>query len=280
MTRFIARLEEIAAGYDAIVFDQWGVLHDGSRPYPGAVAAVAALSRAGQPVAVLSNSGKRAAPNADRIRDIGFQEIRFDQVMTSGEALWRDIRSGRIPATRFFSIERAPGDALNWAEGLARFSLSPESAEAEAILLMGLPDGSSLKTWQPLLDDALARGLTVYCSNPDRASPRAGGRRVLSPGALAHAHEAAGGTVVYYGKPHAPVFKAVEDALGVQKILMVGDSLAHDIRGADAVGWDSLLVQNGLYAHRFAAGDRRAVLNALCAEHRAPAPTFSIPELT
>ena len=40
MTRAIASILEVAREYDAVVLDQWGVLHDGSEPYPGAVTAL------------------------------------------------------------------------------------------------------------------------------------------------------------------------------------------------------------------------------------------------
>ncbi|MEM9393176.1 MAG: TIGR01459 family HAD-type hydrolase [Pseudomonadota bacterium] len=280
MTDFIEHLEEVASQYDAIVFDQWGVLHDGSAPYSKAPAAISALNRAGLPVAVLSNSGKRAEPNETRIKRIGFAEAQFEYVMTSGEALWRDVWSAQVPHSHFFAIERSPGDAAAWADGLDSVVFSPSVDTAEAILLMGLPDGSSAASWKQVLEKALQENLTVYCSNPDRASPRGGGKTVVSPGALAHFYQESGGAVVFYGKPHAPVFKSLETALGADKILMVGDSLEHDIAGAQNVGWDSLLVQNGLYAERFASGDREQTLSDLCASHAVLPPTFSIKELS
>lgn len=141
MTRHIERLSEIAADYDAVVFDQWGVLHNGSAPYRAAIECIATLPC---PAAVLSNSGKRAAPNADRIRDMGFKTP-FHTVMTSGEALWRDIDEDRVPEKRFHAVERSVGDAGAWAQGLSIEITALE--DAEAILLMGLPDGTALEAW-------------------------------------------------------------------------------------------------------------------------------------
>ncbi|MGR3502507.1 TIGR01459 family HAD-type hydrolase [Pseudaestuariivita sp.] len=278
MTRALQHLAEVAGDYDAIVLDQWGVLHDGSVPYPNAVSALRTLKGTGHRLAVLSNSGKRAAPNAARIAGIGFPEGLFDVVMTSGEALWRDCQSGRVPEARFYPIERAPGDAAAWAEGLDLHLVS-DLSDAEAILLMGLPDGSTEDDWSSVMGSALTRGLPVYCSNPDKASPRAGGQTVVSPGALAHAYAAKGGVVTFYGKPHRPIFEAVAEALGSQRLLMVGDSLEHDITGAAGAGWDSLFVEGGLYAARFDRSDRDAALRALIAETGHPAPTYRIEDL-
>lgn len=269
MTKAIDTIQAIASDYDVIVFDQWGVLHNGSMPYPGALGAIAGLDGK---TAVLSNSGKRSAPNLDRIAKMGFDTKVFDFVMTSGEALWRDVQNGVIDARSVRAIERADGDAANWAEGLD-ITLTNDENQAEAILLMGLPDRSDLSHWIESLETWKARGLTVYCSNPDRQSPRAG-RLVISPGALAFAYTEMGGNVVFYGKPYLPVFKAVEQVFGSGRYLMVGDSMEHDIAGAQSAGWDSLLIEGGLYAERFAQGKSEDVLIEIAREKDCNLPTY------
>ncbi|NRB04797.1 MAG: TIGR01459 family HAD-type hydrolase [Rhodobacteraceae bacterium] len=276
--RVLTSLAEIASDYDAIVFDQWGVLHDGATPYPRAVQAVQHLHDQGNVLAVLSNSGKRASPNAARIAALGFPDVWFHTVMTSGEALWRDVAQGRIEAKSILPIERAPGDASDWAKGLD-LALVDHPEAADAILLMGLPDGSELSHWSRIMESARKLGLPVYCSNPDRASPRAGGKTVVSPGALAFHHLDAGGEVSLYGKPHRPIFDALQSALGVTRLLMVGDSLEHDIAGGHAAGWDTALIKGGLYAKDFAQDSAEAVLSRLVKEKRAPNPTYVIEDL-
>ena len=277
MTTRISSLAEVASQYDAIVLDQWGVLHDGSMPYPGAVLILQELAERHLPLAILSNSGKRSAPNAARVAAMGFDQSPFHTVMTSGEALWQDIRAGRVPHRRFHAIERAAGDATVWAEGLNVDLVA--AREAEALLLMGLPDGTVLQDCQGLLDAALARGVLVYCSNPDRASPRSGGP-VISPGVLAFAYQQMGGSVRFYGKPHKPVFDAVAHALGTSRLLMVGDSLEHDIAGAQNAGWDTLFITGGLYATAFAAGSYSETLDQLIAEKGCKPPTFTLGTLS
>jgi HAD superfamily hydrolase (TIGR01459 family) len=281
VVRLLHSLAEVAGAHGAVVLDQWGVLHDGSRPYPGAPGCLAALRAAGVRLAVLSNSGKRAAANAARITEMGFAPDLFETVMTSGEALWQDMAAGRVRAGRLFAIERAPGDAADWAAGLP-VTLTADPGDADAILLMGLPDGDPPLRAAAILDRARAQGLPVLCTNPDRASPRAGGVTVASPGALAHAHAAAGGAVTFYGKPHLPVFRALEAALGLppQRLLMVGDSLEHDIAGAKAAGWDAVFVRGGLHAAAFdAAVPPEVTLASLAASEGTPLPDHTLPEL-
>ncbi|XAT60010.1 TIGR01459 family HAD-type hydrolase [Rhodobacteraceae bacterium Araon29] len=273
MTQQISSLAEIAANYDAIVLDQWGVLHDGSAPYGHALEALTQLHASGIRLAVLSNSGKRAALNVSRIEEIGFPLDIFSNVMTSGEALWQDIAKGLIPARRFFAIERSSGDAKAWALGLdIEFC---DLRNAEAVLLMGLPDRSLLETWEPILFKMLEGDLPIYCSNPDRQSPRREGL-VISPGALGFAYADLGGNVCFYGKPHRPVFQALEKAFGSDQLLMVGDSLEHDIAGAQKSGWDSVLVCGGLYAADFKQGAFENTLARLVTEKECNPPTYTI----
>lgn len=277
--RSIDTLGEIADEFDAIVLDQWGVLHDGSAPYPQAIATLAALTGAGVRFAVLSNSGKRSAPNAARIADMGFDASLFETVMTSGEALWQDIAKGRVGHRSFYPITRAPGDATDWAEGL-NIALVDTLDKADAILLMGLPDSADTTDFDALLAQAHRRQLPLICTNPDRGSPRADGVVVVSPGALAHAYKDMGGEVRFYGKPYAPVFQAVAETLGTTRLLMVGDSLEHDIAGGAAAGWATAFIRGGLHAAAFDQGADIATKTAeVAAKDGAPLPTFTLAHL-
>lgn len=274
VTETIDSIEAIASRYDAIVFDQWGVLHNGSSPYAGAIDALAKLSKASCKLGVLSNSGKRSKPNAARIASMGFDVSAFDYVMTSGEALWRDMDGAGTRERSFYPVERAKGDAVAWADGLS-ISLVNDVRKAQGILLMGLPDDANLDVWAPRLKGWLSRELPVYCSNPDRSSPREGGL-VVSPGALAHSYQLMGGAVTFYGKPHRPVFRALEEVFGAGRYLMVGDSMEHDIAGAHGAGWDSLFIEGGLYSDLFAQGDGDTVLAQIAAEKNCALPTYRI----
>ena len=87
MTLLIKSLKEIATDYDAIVFDQWGVLHNGTSAYAGATEVIETLAEQAKKLAVLSNSGKRSGPNIARINAMGFNPDNFQTVLTSGEML-------------------------------------------------------------------------------------------------------------------------------------------------------------------------------------------------
>jgi len=281
MTELLDSLDHVADRFGAIVLDQWGVLHDGTQAYPGVIETLTRLRAKGTRLAVLSNSGKRAAPNADRIAAIGYDRGLFDTVMTSGEALWQDMAAGRVQAQTLVPITRSPGDAEVWAEGLD-ITLTQTVSQADAALLMGLHDDGPGAA-EEILSEAIDLGLPILCTNPDRASPRAGGKTVVSPGALAHAAAENGADVRFYGKPHLPVFRALESALHVSPdaLLMVGDSPEHDIAGGAQAGWSTLFIRGGLHAAMFPndddAGPSTAKqIKALFHAEAAPHPTYSL----
>lgn len=286
MTRLIAHLADIHDRFDVAVLDQWGVLHDGARPYPGVVGALAALEAAGKAIVVLSNSGKRAAVNRSRIERLGVRLPTSAHVVTSGEALWADLDAGRLPwdgekPMRLLPICDRFEDAIQWAEGLDGVTFVTDAADA--ILLMGLPDGADIADYEPVLDRALAAGLPLICTNPDITSPR-GGSLVTSPGALAQRYEERGGQVIWYGKPHGPVFAAVRRLFGdidAARFVMIGDSLHHDIAGAAAAGFSTVLVCGGIHAADLSGLPSRAPdrISALAKSKGVVAPDFAMVHL-
>lgn len=289
MTHLLSSLSEIASTFDVAVLDQWGVLHDGEKPYPGAVQALRDLQAAGKDIVVLSNSGKRADLNLRRIAGVGLPVEMITRVVTSGEALWEDLTQGRLttndhPIRSLLPLCSAPDDARIWlddAQGLVLTSTL--DATTDALLLMGLPDGSSVEVHDPIFRDALKLNLPCLCSNPDKVGVRAEGM-VLSPGQLADRYEKQGGTVLWYGKPWPAVYETVRRVrpdLSPDRFLMVGDSLEHDIGGGAAAGFQTAFIRGGIHAADFNdPEDIGATLAQLAAHHGIALPSYSLAMLT
>jgi HAD superfamily hydrolase (TIGR01459 family) len=249
----IAGLGAVATRFDAILFDQYGVLHDGRRAFAGAQDAVAQARATGLRTAVVSNSGKRAAVNAARLERLGFAPALFDAVVTSGEAcraqLAEDVVAGRLSqgAGVFVIASADDGGVL---DGLP-LSAATEAREAALVLIAGRdPDRFTLEQDMARLAPLAAGRVPAYCANPD-ATMYAGAGPAPGPGALADAYGAAGGVVTRFGKPDAPIFRAALKALDdpdPARVLMIGDSPNHDIAGARAMGMATLLVQGGVQA--------------------------------
>jgi ribonucleotide monophosphatase NagD (HAD superfamily) len=94
----------------------------------------------------------------------------------------------------------------------------------------------------------------LVCANPDVVSVLPGGAFGIAPGALARHYEGLGGRVSYIGKPHRPVYElclATLAPLPPREILVIGDSIAHDIAGGAAMGLATALIMSGIHAPLF-----------------------------
>jgi ribonucleotide monophosphatase NagD (HAD superfamily) len=125
----------------------------------------------------------------------------------------------------------------------------------------------------------------MICANPDLIVHRQSGVTSPCAGLLAERYAAQGGRVIYHGKPDPAIFRRAARALGQAddgRILVVGDSLTTDIKGAAAAGYDSLFVTRGIFAEELgiAPGDDPdpARLAAVCARH-GQTPTAAIATL-
>jgi len=283
----IDSLEEVLESFDVVALDQFGVLHNGSICYASASEAMRMLHARGKEIIILSNSGKRADLNLKRIQKMGLPAETVSRVVTSGEALWQDVDESRITVAgrtpkRLYPICGHPDDPKLWASGSSLEIADQIDPSSDAILLMGLPDDTEATAYDGTLQRALEFEIPLICSNPDKTSPRAD-RFVMSAGALADRYAEMGGEVIWYGKPHAPVFQAVmrcRAELAPDRFLVVGDSLEHDIAGGQKVAFKTALVRGGIHASEFpdSAGDDQidATLRSLAEQHRIQPPDFSL----
>jgi HAD superfamily hydrolase (TIGR01459 family) len=253
---FCAGVVDLAASYDHFVVDQWGVLHDGHAPYPDAIECLGRLRAAGKRVVLLSNSGKRTSVNRARLREIGFTEELFDDVVTSGEATWRALADRSDPFFRELGRR-----CILWSRYGDRslveeldIELVPDADEADFLLLGGIEDTARLEDFQGALERAAARDLPMVCANPDIVAVQANGIFGVAPGAVARHYEGLGGRVFYVGKPHRPIYQLVLEALGnpaESSIVAIGDSIEHDIAGAAGMVLDTALVMSGIHGSGF-----------------------------
>ncbi len=178
-------LREIAPRYDGFILDLWGVLHDGSAPFPGVLDALARLKSAGKRLAVLSNAPRRAALVASRMTEIGIPPELYDHVHSSGEEAWQHLKRRDDPfyaslGRRCYHIGPARDD--NMLEGIDLERVA-DIAAAAFILNTGPAWGweETVADYEKLLQAARARDVPMVCANPDlvviRAPAHPGGGR-------------------------------------------------------------------------------------------------------
>jgi HAD superfamily hydrolase (TIGR01459 family) len=285
--RFVDGIGAFADCYEGFLLDQWGVIHDGRKALPEAVAALNELKRRNKRLVVLSNSGRRAALNRRRLAEIGLNVAMFDAVVTSGEAAWNLLKHRTQPGFRdlgrrcvLFTIggDRGVLDDLG-------IEVVERAEEADFLFNTGLEiPPRTLDDYRAVLERAVERRLPMVCSNPDRIAPSQG-KLITAPGTVAAMYEQMGGTVLYVGKPHAPIYGACLDALdGLEpsEIVAVGDSVEHDVQGANGVAIDCCFVTGGIHQEEFppeATGAEREARLADLGQRFGARPQWVVPRL-
>lgn len=280
----LERVEALVDRYRCFVFDQYGVLHDGQRAYRGMGETLDAIKAAGATVVVLTNSGRRAAPNAERLAGFGYGAARVDHVVSSGELAYR-LLSGQIDsdARRDRSMAAtwkldagsrvlllARGDDRSAIDGLPGRPTG-EPADATHVLIAGSEgERRSLDDYRAILEPAVARGVPALCTNPDRWMLVGRNRRCFAAGQIAETYAELGGSVLYVGKPWPAIYRFLLAEAGATagETVCIGDSIEHDIRGAAKAGCASVLVATGIHA------DADAVQRRALYERYAATPDF------
>jgi HAD superfamily hydrolase (TIGR01459 family) len=262
--RFFRDLAELTGPFKAMVIDVWGVLHDGSTPYPGAVEGLRELKNSGRQVLLVSNTPSSEAVLARELADLGISPGLYDGLATSGEMTREAIAGLEEPGRRVWHI--GPRDRAGLLDGLG-FCLADRPERADFLLVTGLDDQRpDPSTYADIWDEAIARGLPLYCANPDLCFAAADGSLIPCAGNLARIYEERGGLVHRFGKPRIGIYERVLSQLtGLHKseTAAVGDGPATDLGGARAFGLYTVLLAGGLAAVQAGSTDPDAIL-ALC----------------
>lgn len=238
--------------YEGFILDQWGVLHDGTLPYAGAVACLTRLRSAGKRIVVLSNSGRREADNLRLMKEMGFDPALIDRFISGGEHARAALESQSDPfhralGRRCYAFTRGGDRSLLDGIGLV---LVDRVQDADFLAVLGSDAPQRLvRDYEDELLMGIQRQLPMVCANPDTIRLLPDGV-TEAQGALARRYEALGGTVFYHGKPYPAIYESCLRILDCPKssVLAIGDSLDHDILGAARVGIQSALIPGGVHA--------------------------------
>ncbi len=238
--RRIAGLSEIAADFDAMIIDQFGVIHDGRKLYPGAAEVLSRLHDLAIPVVIVTNSGKRAVANVARLVQLGVPRAQFVDCISSGEVAFQSLTQSQAVKTAFVIGRR--GEEYGFDP--VRFVADPQDAEVMLILGSNAPE-TTLEDYRRMFAKL---SLPCLCCNPDRLMLTAQGLQP-APGAIAAIYEDMGGAVTWIGKPYRGIYDAALKLLkNPRRVLCVGDSAEHDVAGGRNAGLATLLVQQGVSA--------------------------------
>ncbi|PIA29617.1 hypothetical protein AQUCO_05800028v1 [Aquilegia coerulea] len=255
------------------------------------------LSNHGAKMVIISNSSRRASTTFDKLKALGFDTSLFLGAITSGELTHQSLLTREDD---WFASLGTSCIHITWAD---RGAISLQGLDLQVVEnvddahfilahgteALGLPSGASLPMELEDLDKILelcaSRKIPMLVANPDFVTVEATSLRVM-PGTLAAKYEKLGGEVKWMGKPNKIIYKSAIDMAGVEAsdCIAVGDSLHHDIKGANTAGIQSAFITSGIHANDLDLGSFGEVANSSSVQDLASRygayPTYVLPSFT
>jgi len=234
-------LRSIIENYDIFYIDLWGVVHNGVTLHKNAIGALEEISRAKKEYVLLTNAPRPNKAVRIFLEKMGMNKKIREKVYSSGEAAlsylkkkYLDEKFYHIGPPRDFDLfeefENNEGKNIN---------------DSSYLLCTGLfeTQDEDLSYYKELFKNHINK--KMICTNPDLIVDR-GYKRELCAGSVALVFEKMGGEVIYFGKPYPEIYNQAIDN-NEKKILSIGDNLNTDIKGANLLNYDSLIISNGIH---------------------------------
>jgi HAD superfamily hydrolase (TIGR01459 family) len=257
--RFAEKLRDLVDGVDVLLSDIWGVVHNGLVAFPEACEALHTFRSRGGTVILITNAPRPADSVQRQLRKLGVADDTYDAIVSSGDLTRHYVADH--PGRKVFWLGPERDNSIY--RGLDPV-LSPLE-QADYIVCTGLLDDETEtpEDYRGMMLKARERKLTLICANPDIVVER-GDRLIYCAGAIAELYRELGGEVIFYGKPHRPIYERamalVAERRGqpteLRRVLAIGDSVRTDLTGARGFGIDCLFVTRGIHAEDFEGVDQ------------------------
>ena len=233
-------LKSIINRYDLFFIDLWGVVHNGIELYENSINVLDNLAAAKKDFILLTNAPRPNATVINFLKKMGLKKY-FENVFTSGEAAHKYLIS-ELGKKNFFHI--GPPRDFDLFKNIEKNNVL-NIEDADYFLCTGLFEDqeNDLDYYKKLLSNHTSK--KMICTNPDLIVDR-GEEREYCAGSVAKSFEEIKGEVIFFGKPHPPVYNLSTNIIN-KKVLCIGDNLNTDIKGANIQNFDSLLITNGIH---------------------------------
>ena len=234
-------LRSIADNYQLFYIDLWGVVHNGISLHENAIFTLKEITKKNKEYVLLTNAPRPNSAVKIFLEKMGMEKEIIDHVFTSGQAALSYLNTNHLN-DKFFHI--GPPRDFDLFKDFKK-NRSEEISESEYIICTGLYDNhdEELTYYKDLLEKHIDK--KMICTNPDLIVDR-GNQRELCAGSVAMVFEKIGGKVIYFGKPYPEVYnQSIENKN--KKVLSIGDNLNTDIKGANLLNYDSLIISNGIH---------------------------------
>ena len=234
-------LRSIVENYDIFYIDLWGVIHNGIILHKNAIEALEEITKAEKQYVLLTNAPRPNKTVKSFLENMGMNKEIREKVYSSGEAALSYLKKNLID-DKFYHL----GPIRDFDLFLDfKKNKTEDIKESSYLLCTGLFEehGEDLDYYKKVFKDHINK--KMICTNPDLIVDK-GDKRELCAGSVALVFKKMGGEVIYFGKPFPEVYNQSIDNKG-KKILSIGDNLNTDIKGANLLNYDSLLISNGIH---------------------------------
>ena len=234
-------LRSIIQNYDIFYIDLWGVVHNGITLHKNAIEALEEITKAKKKFILLTNAPRPKKTVRIILEKMGMNKEVSKKVYSSGEASLSYLKKN-YSEKKFYHI--GPSRDFDLFVEFENNKVK-DINESSYLLCTGLFESQhkDLDYYKELFKDHINK--KMICTNPDLIVER-GDKRELCAGSIALIFEEMGGDVIYFGKPFPEVYNNSINNVD-KKILSIGDNLNTDIKGANLLNYDSLIISNGVH---------------------------------
>jgi len=234
-------LRAIVENYDIFYIDLWGVVHNGITLHKKAIEALEEITKANKQYVLLTNAPRPNSSVNLFLERMGMNKEIREKVYSSGEASLSYLKKNFFNE-KFYHLG-PPRDFDLFLD--FKKDKTEDIKESHYLLCTGLFEnqGEDLDYYKELFKEHINK--KMICTNPDLIVDK-GKKRELCAGSVALVFEKMGGEVIYFGKPFPAVYNQSIDNKD-KKILSIGDNLNTDIKGANLLNYDSMLISNGIH---------------------------------
>ncbi len=246
-------ISKVSDLYDAYVLGFDGVLSKGNGFSNDALKAIRNLHAIGKEIVICSNSSLRVKMMAELLSSVDLDLKNLRAIVTAGEVLHYKLRLMKNLGRRYYSLGSLISDGV--FEGLD-YEKVQDLSQADFLFIGDVEtDRQSLEDYESDLKTALAMHLPLLCVGTD-LSVHKNDDIVLGSGAVAERYAMLGGKIITVGKPDPSFALYTKEAFSAdkRKIIYVGDSLPSDMKSADLIGADKLLVAKGIHKNALGEG--------------------------
>lgn len=226
--------------YKGLLIDMDGVIYRENQLLPGAAAFIQHLIETGTSFVFVNNN---SAPTPEdlviKLKHLGISGLAPRHFYTSANNTADFLEETHPDCTAFVVGEAGLSAALLEAH-IPNDTLHP----SYVVVGEGSPSSERITKAHELVE----RGARLVATNPDNWCPVKGNQTRPGAGALAAYLEASTGQRAYYlGKPNPYMFFKARRRLhtSTREVMMIGDTMETDIRGAIEIGMQACLVLTG-----------------------------------